>query len=122
MDLMTVSRVCRRRILAVALAAGVIAGTITSGVARAGGAATGEEVYAAQKCAVCHSVGDKGNKKYPLDGVGSRLSETDIRDWLLNPDTQQAKKRGRPLMRMPSYRNVPPEEIDALVAYLKSLK
>jgi mono/diheme cytochrome c family protein len=122
MDLMTVSRVCRRRILAVALAAGVIAGTITSGVARAGGAATGEEVYAAQKCAVCHSVGDKGNKKYPLDGVGSRLSETDIRDWLLNPDTQQAKKPGRPLMRMPSYRNVPPEEIDALVAYLKSLK
>jgi mono/diheme cytochrome c family protein len=122
MDLMTVSRVCRRRMLAVALAAGVIAGTITIGVARAGGAATGEEVYAAQKCAVCHSVGDKGNKKYPLDGVGSRLSETDIRDWLLNPDTQQAKKPGRPLMRMPSYRTVPPEEIDALVAYLKSLK
>src|SRR4029453_6740944 len=122
MDLMTVSRVCRRRILAVALAAGVIAGTITSGVARAGGAATGEEVYSAQKGAVCHSVGDKGNKKYPLDGVGSRLSETDIRDWLLNPDTQQAKKPGRPLMRMPSYRNVPPKETDALVAYLTSLK
>jgi mono/diheme cytochrome c family protein len=122
MDLMTVRRVRRRRILAVALAAAVIAGTITIGVARAGGAATGEEVYGAQKCAVCHSVGDKGNKKYPLDGVGSRLSETDIRDWLLNPDTQQAKKPGRPLMRMPSYRNMPPEEIDALVVYLKSLK
>jgi mono/diheme cytochrome c family protein len=122
MDLMTVRRVRRRRIPAVALAASVIAGTITIGVARAGGVATGEEVYGAQKCAVCHSVGDKGNKKYPLDGVGSRLSETDIRDWLLNPDTQQAKKPGRPLMRMPSYRNVPAEEIDALVAYLKSLK
>jgi mono/diheme cytochrome c family protein len=121
MDLMTVSRGRRRRILAAAFAA-VIAGAITIGVARAGGAATGEEVYGAQKCATCHSVGDKGNKKYPLDGVGSRLSETDIRDWLLNPDTQQAKKPGRPLMRMPSYRNVPPEEIDALVAYLKSLK
>jgi mono/diheme cytochrome c family protein len=122
MDLMTVSRVRRRRIFAVVLAASVIGGTITIAAARAGGAATGEEVYGAQKCAVCHSVGDKGNKKYPLDGVGSRLSETDIRDWLLNPDTQQAKKPGRPLMRMPSYRNVPPEEIDALVAYLKSLK
>jgi mono/diheme cytochrome c family protein len=118
---MTVGRVGRRCIVAFFLVAGVN-GTVTSGVARAGGAATGEEVYAAQKCAVCHSVGDKGNKKYPLDGVGSRLSETDIRDWLLNPDTQQSKKPGRPLMRMPSYRNVPPEEIDALVAYLKSLK
>jgi mono/diheme cytochrome c family protein len=122
MDLMTVSRARWRRTLAIALVAGVIAGTITAGVALAGGAATGEEVYAAQKCAVCHSVGDKGNKKYPLDGVGSRLNETDIREWLLNPDTQQANKPGRPLMRMPSYRNVPPEDIDALVAYLKSLK
>ena len=99
----------------------LLAGTTRAGVA-GGRAATGEDVYAAQKCAVCHSAGGKGNKKYPLDGVGSRLSDADIREWLLNPDAQQAKKAGRPLMRMPSYRSLPPEDIDALVAYLKSLK
>jgi hypothetical protein len=64
----------------------------------------------------------EGNKKYPLDGVGSRLSEADIREWLLNPDAQQAKKGGRSLMRMPSYRSVPAEEVDALVEYVSSLK
>jgi mono/diheme cytochrome c family protein len=100
----------------------VIPGSIFAGVGDAG-AASGEEVYAAQKCSVCHSVGGKGNKKYPLDGVGSRLSEADIREWLMNPDSQQAKKTAsRPLMRMPSYRRLPPEDVDALVAYLKSLK
>ena len=27
----------------------------------------GKQVYDAQKCALCHSVGDAGNKKGPLD-------------------------------------------------------
>jgi mono/diheme cytochrome c family protein len=89
---------------------------------KADAAASGEEVYAAQKCASCHSVGGKGNKKYPLDGAGSRLSEADIREWLVNPDAQQAKKGSRPLMRMPSYRGLPPEDVDALVTYVKTLK
>ena len=34
-------------------------------------AARGEAVYAEQKCSVCHSIGDKGNKKGPLDGIGT---------------------------------------------------
>jgi len=112
-----------RCLLGVALIAGVVAvvGIFTL-VAHAGGVVTGEEVYAAQKCSVCHSVGGKGNKKYPLDGVGSRLSEPDIREWLVNPDAQQAKRTSRPLMRMPSYRSLPPEDIDALAGYVKALK
>jgi mono/diheme cytochrome c family protein len=121
MDLMyfTCGRACR--LLAASACLGLVVGTTLAGAARAV-SATGEEVYAAQKCSVCHSVEGKGNKKYPLDGVGSRLSEADIRDWLLNPDAQQAKKAGRPLMRMPSYRSLPPEDVDALVGYVKSLK
>ena len=42
----------------------------------------GAEVYAAQKCGMCHSIGDKGNKKGPLDGVGSKLPAADIRQWM----------------------------------------
>ena len=30
----------------------------------------GEQVYAAQKCSVCHSIAGKGGKQNPLDGVG----------------------------------------------------
>ena len=103
-------------------AAAVAAGLAVAGGAYAGGA-SGEEVYAAQKCASCHSVGDKGNKKYPLDGVGGRLSEMELREWLVSPDAQQAKKTAAPpLMRMPSYRSLPPEDVDALVTYLKTLR
>jgi mono/diheme cytochrome c family protein len=122
MDLMYLScaRACRR--LGAIAFLGLLVGTSLAGAARSGVAATGEEVYAAQKCSVCHSVEGKGNKKYPLDGVGSRLSEAEIREWLLNPDAQQAKKAGRPLMRMPSYKSLPPDDVDALVEYVKSLK
>ena len=32
-------------------------------------AAKGEQVYAAQKCSMCHQIAGKGNKLSPLDGV-----------------------------------------------------
>jgi len=41
--------------------------------------ANGEAVYAAQKCSLCHSIGDKGNKKGPLDGVGAKLKPAELR-------------------------------------------
>ena len=33
----------------------------------------GQEVYAAQKCSVCHAIAGKGGKQSPLDGVGAKL-------------------------------------------------
>ena len=36
--------------------------------------AKGAQLFADQKCTLCHSIGDKGNKKGPLDDVGSKLS------------------------------------------------
>lgn len=122
MDLMYSSRTRACSSLAIIAVFGLVVGSAFANGAGAAVAATGEEVYASQRCSVCHSVDGKGNKKYPLDGVGSRLSEEEIREWLLNPDAQQAKKGARPLMRMPSYRSLPPEDVDALVGYVKSLK
>ena len=51
----------------------------------------GEEVYAAQKCSMCHSIAGKGGKQSPLDGVGKKLSADDIRAWITNP-TEMTKK------------------------------
>lgn len=34
----------------------------------------GLQVYTAQKCVICHSIGGKGNAKGVLDGVGTKLS------------------------------------------------
>jgi mono/diheme cytochrome c family protein len=79
----------------------------------------GIKVYAAQKCNVCHSIEGKGKKTGPLDGVGSKLSEDEIRQWLVNaPEKTNSKKK--PVMK--NYAKLPKEEIDALVAYMQSLK
>jgi mono/diheme cytochrome c family protein len=83
----------------------------------------GEEVYAAQKCQVCHSIAGKGKKQNPLDGVGKKLTPDEIRQWIVNP-TEMTKKTGSTKKPpMPNkYSKLPPEDIDALVAYLSSLK
>jgi len=51
----------------------------------------GQEVYTAQKCAVCHSVAGKGGKASPLDGVGAKLSADDIKQWITHPKEAAAK-------------------------------
>ena len=86
-------------------------------------AAKGQAVYAAQKCQMCHAIEGKGNKTNPLDGVGTKLSADEIRRWILEPAemTKQAKSTRKP--PMPNrYSKLPAEEVDALVAYMQSLK
>jgi mono/diheme cytochrome c family protein len=82
----------------------------------------GMKVYADQKCSVCHSIAGKGNAKGPLDDVGSRLTADQIREWLVNPAemTKKTKAERKPPMR--AYPNLPKAELDALVAYMLSLK
>ena len=81
----------------------------------------GKQVYTAQKCQVCHSVAGVGNKRGALDEVGSKLSAEEIRAWLVNaPEmAEKTKATRKPLMK--SY-TLPKEELDALVAYMQSLK
>jgi cytochrome c2 len=82
----------------------------------------GVKVYQEQKCSICHSIEGKGNKKSPLDGVGSKYSEEELRQWLVAP-AEMAKKQNitmKPPMK--SYSSLPKEDIDALVAYMQTLK
>lgn len=82
----------------------------------------GEKLYAEQRCSVCHSVAGKGNQKGPLEDVGSRLSAEEIRQWLINPRvmTEKHKSTRKPLM--PAYTKLSADQLDALVAYMQSLK
>lgn len=82
----------------------------------------GRKLYTANKCQTCHSIEGKGNKKGPLDGVGSKLTEEELRAWLVDPKEMTAKTKStrKPLMK--SYEKLPKEDIDALVAYMQSLK
>jgi mono/diheme cytochrome c family protein len=82
----------------------------------------GMKVYAAQKCSVCHSIDGKGNAKGPLDSVGLKLSADEIREWMVRPAemTKKTKAERKPPMR--AYPNLPKEDVDAIVAYMLSLK
>jgi cytochrome c2 len=88
-----------------------------SGLASAQGNA-GAKVFAEKKCSMCHSIAGAGNKKLPLDGVGAKLSEDQIREWLVNPKeaAAKAKSTGKPV-----HPQLPKADLDALVGYLKSL-
>jgi cytochrome c1 len=76
----------------------------------------GKEVYAMQKCALCHSVSGIGGKKMPLDGVGSRLKAEDIKKWIRTPKTM------KPETTMKAYPNLPEKDLNDLASFLTSLK
>jgi mono/diheme cytochrome c family protein len=83
--------------------------------------ARGEKVFADQKCSVCHAVGGKGNAKGALDDVGSKISADDIRAWITDAKGMTAKTKAPRKPEMKAY-NLPKEDVDALVAYLSTLK
>lgn len=80
----------------------------------------GKAVYEAQKCSLCHSVGGRGNAKGPLDKVGAKLSADDIKKWIVSPKEMKSETGRKPEMR--AYPSLPAADLDALVAYVKSLK
>jgi mono/diheme cytochrome c family protein len=83
--------------------------------------AKGEKVYADQKCSLCHSIAGKGNAKGPLDGVASKLSAADIRQWITNAAEMTAKTNATRKPAMKQF-TLPKDDVDALVAYLGTLK
>jgi mono/diheme cytochrome c family protein len=83
--------------------------------------AKGEKIYADQKCSVCHSIAGKGNTKGALDDVGTKLSEADIRAWIMDAKGMTTKTGATRKPAMKQY-SLPKDDVDALVAYMTSLK
>jgi mono/diheme cytochrome c family protein len=106
----------RHSILAVALGIGLAATASAQDKV-----AQGEKTYAEQKCSVCHSIADKGNKKGPLDSVGSKLSEADLRAWITDAKGMTAKTKATRKPEMKAYA-LSKDAVDGLVAYLQTLK
>jgi mono/diheme cytochrome c family protein len=93
-----------------------------AGEAAAASPDDGAKVYAAQKCGMCHSVAGKGNAKGALDDVGRRLAANDIRQWLTSPKEMAEKHKAERKPAMKSFATLPQADLDALVAYLQTLK
>ena len=106
------------------LITGLVALGVLTGAAVASAQSTpadGEKLFAAQKCVVCHSIGGEGNKKGPLDGVGTRLSEADLRAWITDAKGMTAKTKAARKPEMRAY-TLAKDDVDALVAYMQTLK
>lgn len=100
--------------------------TLVAGAPRLAGAqdaAKGKQVYDAQKCSTCHNIAGKGGKQSTLDGVGSKLSADEIRQWIVDPVGMAKKASSTKKPPMPKkYDKLPAADLDALVAYMQSLK
>ena len=99
------------------------------GVCRVCGAGGGAGREGEGRAAVCRSEvhaaptrsGTKATRKARLDEVGSKLSAAEIREWITDAKGMTAKMKTtrKPEMKACS---LPKEDVDALVAYLGSLK
>ena len=90
--------------------------------AQAQDAKKGEAVYTAQKCSVCHSIAGVGNKNGSLDKVGAKLTVDDTRAWIVDAPGMAAKAKAARKPPMKAYTTLAKEDLDALVAYMLSLK
>jgi len=104
---------------AIALALGFI--VVSAAAAAAQSADAGKKVYDANKCGVCHSVAGVGNKKGPLEDAAAKLSADQIRQWIVDAPGMAAKSNAARKPPMKAY-TLPKEDVDALVAYVQSLK
>jgi mono/diheme cytochrome c family protein len=75
-----------------------------------------------QKCKLCHQVGGEGNAKGPLDSVGGKLKADEIKQWIVDPKAMTEKTKATRKPAMKTYPNLSAEDVDALVAYMESLK
>jgi mono/diheme cytochrome c family protein len=93
-----------------------VAGAQTAAVER------GMKVYAESKCSMCHSIAGKGNAKGVLDNIGAKLSEGEMRQWLADPQAMRDKTHAERKPVMKSFASLSKGDVDALVAYLQTLK
>ena len=108
------------RILVVAIACGLVAGVAAAQDAAA--VERGKSVFTTAKCGLCHSIAGVGNKKGPLDGVGSKVSAADIRQWIVAAPEMAAKTKAERKPPMKAYATLSKEDLDGLVAYMQALK
>ena len=84
--------------------------------------AQGEKLYAQHKCSMCHAIAGKGNPKGPLDETGTKHSADELRQWLTNPQEMAVKSKSTRKPPMPSYAKLSKDDVEALVAYMQTLK
>ena len=81
--------------------------------------AKGKSLVEKFKCSICHAIDGKGGKTgKPMNGIAEGKTDEYLKGSLLTP-----KETIDPKTKMPSYKDkMTDEEVDAVIAYLKTLK
>jgi mono/diheme cytochrome c family protein len=83
--------------------------------------ARGRQVFEAQNCMRCHSVGGEGSPRSPLDHAAARLDPAQLLAFTVGSESLADQLSRRTLAAKQPYQQLPAEDLDALVAYLQSL-
>jgi mono/diheme cytochrome c family protein len=83
--------------------------------------ARGRTVYETQGCVLCHSIAGIGNPRVPLDPVGARRPGNEIRKWIIGAEEVAKGLSENVRARKQRYRELAPEDLATLVAYLQIL-
>ncbi len=81
-----------------------------------GNADNGKKVFEREKCSMCHNA-----KLNSLEGVGTKLTAAQIREWIENPSAAAVNQKSTSKMKMPK-KNLTKADVDDLVAYLETMK
>ena len=88
-------------------------------------ASRGKKLYDDKDCQKCHQIAGKGNKIGKLDGIASKMSADEMRRWLTETVEMEKSLAKKPKVKMSSkikLMNLGAADIDALVAYMQTLK
>jgi cytochrome c553 len=78
-------------------------------------------VFRASNCERCHSVAGVGSPRYPLDGVGSRRTQDELRAWTIGAETVQDSLSPSALRAKQRYQQLSAEEMRVLLSFMASL-
>jgi len=83
----------------------------------------GRKVYEREKCATCHQIAGRGNSRFPLDGVGRKLTSEQLRRWITDTVKMEDALPRLPVVRMSATKyRLASKDLDALVLYLGTLR
>ncbi len=80
----------------------------------------GKELFIKKGCLRCHSIEKQGNPRNPLDGVGKSYNK-DILEKLIVGDESIEENIPKRVFKQ-RYKQLSPNELEALVEYMKSLR
>ncbi|NOQ88262.1 MAG: c-type cytochrome [Gammaproteobacteria bacterium] len=82
----------------------------------------GQQIYNQQTCSRCHSIAGQGNPRNSLDGVGTRRTALELRDWIIGADAVQAELPAYASRLKQTYRKLSGDDLDVLIIYMQSLR